>query len=75
MFSENVLVLSDQAAAKLAAQRRSLLSHFVRSMLAGMFSVCVTCLICSTAAPSDGEYDDSARITRAASSALAPTPP
>src|SRR5262245_17264010 len=37
MFTETVQVLGDQAAAKLAAQRRSLLSHFVRSMLAGMY--------------------------------------
>jgi nitrite transporter NirC len=37
MFSDNVLALSDQAAAKLAGQKRSLVSHFVRSMLAGMY--------------------------------------
>src|SRR5437764_7139545 len=37
MFSENVLVLSDQAAAKLAGQKRSLPAHLVRSMLAGMY--------------------------------------
>jgi nitrite transporter NirC len=37
MYSEAVQALSEQAAAKLAAQRRSLLSHFVRSMLAGMY--------------------------------------
>src|SRR4051794_25889669 len=37
MFSENVLALSDQAAAKLAGQRRSLPAHLVRSMLAGMY--------------------------------------
>jgi nitrite transporter NirC len=37
MFSENVLVLSDQAAAKLAAQKRSLPAHLIRSMLAGMY--------------------------------------
>ncbi len=37
MYSETVQVLSDQAAAKLSAQRRSLTSHVVRSMLAGMY--------------------------------------
>jgi len=37
MFSENIQVLSDQAAAKLAMQRRSVPAHFVRSMLAGMY--------------------------------------
>ena len=37
MFSENVLVLSDQAAAKLAGQKRSLPAHLVRSVLAGMY--------------------------------------
>jgi nitrite transporter NirC len=37
MFSENVLIMSDQAAAKLAGQRRSLPAHIVRSMLAGMY--------------------------------------
>src|SRR5438270_6049784 len=37
MFSENVLALSEQAAAKLAAQKRSLVSHVIRSMMAGMY--------------------------------------
>lgn len=37
MFSENVQTLSDQAAAKLAGQKRSLPAHLVRSMLAGMY--------------------------------------
>src|SRR5712671_6447388 len=37
MYTEAVLALGDQAAAKLAAQRRSFFSHFVRSMLAGMY--------------------------------------
>jgi nitrite transporter NirC len=37
MYSETVTSLGDQAAAKLLAQRRSLTSHFVRSMLAGMY--------------------------------------
>src|SRR5919197_3087292 len=37
MYSEAVQALGDQAAAKLAAQRRSLASHLVRSMLAGMY--------------------------------------
>jgi nitrite transporter NirC len=37
MYSETVQALSDQAVVKLAEQRRSLVSHFVRSMLAGMY--------------------------------------
>jgi hypothetical protein len=37
MYSDAIKALADQAAAKLAAQRRSLVSHFVRSMLAGMY--------------------------------------
>src|SRR5438132_8093344 len=37
MYSETIDALSDQAAAKLAAQQRSLAGHFVRSMLAGMY--------------------------------------
>src|SRR5947207_14962068 len=37
MYTEAVQVLGDQAVAKLAAQRRSLVSHLVRSMLAGMY--------------------------------------
>ncbi len=37
MFSETVLGLGDQAAAKLAAQRQSPAGHFVRAMLAGMY--------------------------------------
>jgi nitrite transporter NirC len=37
MYSEAVQALSEQAATKLAQQRRSLLSHFVRSMMAGMY--------------------------------------
>jgi nitrite transporter NirC len=37
MYSDTVQTLADQAAAKLAAQRRSLPGHFVRSMLAGMY--------------------------------------
>jgi nitrite transporter NirC len=37
MYSETVQALGDQAAAKLAAQRCSLPSHLVRSMLAGMY--------------------------------------
>src|SRR5947199_10734178 len=37
MYTEAVLALADQAAVKLANQQRSLLSHFVRSMLAGMY--------------------------------------
>jgi nitrite transporter NirC len=37
MYTESIQVLSDQAAAKLAGQRQSLVSHFVRSMLAGMY--------------------------------------
>jgi nitrite transporter NirC len=37
MYTETVQTLSEQAAAKLAGQRRSLVSHVVRSMLAGMY--------------------------------------
>jgi nitrite transporter NirC len=37
MYTEAVRALGDQAAAKLAAQRLSLASHLVRSMLAGMY--------------------------------------
>jgi nitrite transporter NirC len=37
MYSEAIASLSEQAAAKLAGQRRSLIGHFVRSMLAGMY--------------------------------------
>src|ERR1700722_11826928 len=37
MYTETVHAVGEQAAAKLDAQRRSLLSHFVRSMLAGMY--------------------------------------
>src|SRR5438270_5474610 len=37
MYTETIQALADQAAAKLAAQRRSLVGHLVRSMLAGMY--------------------------------------
>jgi nitrite transporter NirC len=37
MYADTLQTLGDQAAAKLAAQRRSLPGHFVRSMLAGMY--------------------------------------
>src|SRR5438093_1426384 len=37
MYSDTVKALGEQAAAKLAAQRRSLPGHLVRSMLAGMY--------------------------------------
>lgn len=37
MYREAIHALSDQAVAKLVAQRRSLPSHLVRSMLAGMY--------------------------------------
>ena len=37
MYTEAVQALGDQAASKLAGQRRSLASHVVRSMLAGMY--------------------------------------
>jgi nitrite transporter NirC len=37
MYTETVRAVGDQAAAKLSAQRRSLVSHFARSMLAGMY--------------------------------------
>src|SRR5207248_5155955 len=37
MYAEAVQALGDQAAIKLAGQRRSFTSHLVRSMLAGMY--------------------------------------
>jgi nitrite transporter NirC len=37
MYADTVRALGDQAVAKLAAQRRSLIGHFVRSVLAGMY--------------------------------------
>src|SRR6266571_8762938 len=37
MYTDTVKALGEQAAAKLAGQRRSLMSHLVRSMLAGMY--------------------------------------
>ena len=37
MYSEAIETLAEQAAAKLVWQRRSLISHIVRSMLAGMY--------------------------------------
>src|SRR5436305_3799982 len=37
MYTEAVQALGEQAAAKLAGQRRSLVGHLVRSMLAGMY--------------------------------------
>src|SRR5438105_4304304 len=37
MYTEAVQALGDQAASKLAGQRRSLPSHLVRSILAGMY--------------------------------------
>src|SRR6059036_1042110 len=37
MYTESINAMGDQAAAKLAAQKRSLPGHFVRSMLAGMY--------------------------------------
>ncbi len=37
MYTETVQTLGEQAASKLAGQRRSLLSHLIRSMLAGMY--------------------------------------
>src|SRR5438105_10691604 len=37
MYTEAVQALADQAVNKLAGQRRSLVSHLVRSMLAGMY--------------------------------------
>lgn len=37
MYTEAIQTISEQAAAKLLHQRRSLLGHFVRSMLAGMY--------------------------------------
>ena len=37
MYSEAVQTIADQATAKMSAQRQSFASHFVRSMLAGMY--------------------------------------
>jgi nitrite transporter NirC len=37
MYSETIDVLAQQASAKLEGQRRSLLAHLIRSMLAGMY--------------------------------------
>jgi nitrite transporter NirC len=37
MYTEAVQALADQAVSKLAGQRRSLMGHLVRSMLAGMY--------------------------------------
>ncbi len=37
MYAETIDTLADQAATKLDEQRRSLVGHFVRSMLAGMY--------------------------------------
>src|SRR5713226_5200374 len=37
MYTEAVQALADQAVSKLSGQKRSLLSHLVRSMLAGMY--------------------------------------
>ncbi len=37
MFSDTVAAIAEQSSVKLAGQRRSLVSHFVRSMLAGMY--------------------------------------
>ncbi len=37
MYTDTVKALGEQAAAKLGAQRRSLVGHLVRSMLAGMY--------------------------------------
>src|SRR5437763_7885726 len=37
MYTETVQALGEQAAAKLAGQKRSLVGHLVRSMLAGMY--------------------------------------
>src|SRR5579864_9549211 len=37
MYTETVNALADQAVTKLAEQKKSIVSHFVRSMLAGMY--------------------------------------
>jgi nitrite transporter NirC len=37
MYTETIQAMGDQAAGKLAGQRRSLVGHIVRSMLAGMY--------------------------------------
>jgi nitrite transporter NirC len=57
MYTEAVQALAEQAGVKLAHQRRSLLSHLVRSMLAGMYvGVAITLIftiggLLATAAP------------------------
>src|ERR1700732_1204876 len=57
MYTEAVEALADQAVTKLSAQRRSLTSHLVRSMMAGMYVGAAIVLIftvgglLSTAAP------------------------
>lgn len=54
MYAETIQILGEQAAAKLAGQRRSLLSHLVRSMLAGMYvgvSIALIFTIGGTLAP------------------------
>src|SRR3977135_3046957 len=51
MYTEAVQTLADQAVAKLAAQRRSLPGHIVRSMLAGMYvgaAIVLIFTICGT---------------------------
>ena len=45
MYTEAVQALADQAVTKLAGQRRSLTSHLVRSMLAGMYVAAAIVLI------------------------------
>jgi nitrite transporter NirC len=45
MYAEAVQALGNQAAVKLSAQRRSLVSHLIRSMLAGMYVGAASVLI------------------------------
>ena len=62
MYGETVQALGDQAAAKLAGQRRSLVSHFVRSMLAGMYVGAAIVLIFTVGANLAGTAPGAVRL-------------
>ncbi len=55
MYAETIDALGEQAAIKLAAQRRSLPGHFVRSMLAGMYVGAAVVLIFTIGGSITGE--------------------
>src|SRR5207249_12319563 len=55
MYAETIDILADQAATKLDGQRRSLVGHFVRSMLAGMYVGASIVLIFTIGGPLAGE--------------------